>query len=101
VLKEKPKDNHAWIITTSPTLRDRVVNRKVAVNSELIYPTANNSEKLIEVEPAKKNCLMLIAINLNIHKNTEEVEQSIKDLFGNKKVANFYFLDAVTTSTTI
>ena len=34
---------------------------------------------------------MLIAINLNIHKNIEEVAQSIKDLFDNKNVANFYF----------
>ena len=74
VLKEKPKENHAWIITTSLAQRDRVLKRKFVVNNELICPMANNLEKLIEVELAKKNCLMLIAINLNIHKNIEEVE---------------------------
>ena len=34
---------------------------------------------------------MLITINLNIHKTTEEIELGIKEILGNKNVANFYF----------
>jgi hypothetical protein len=91
VLKARPEDSHAWIITASPEKHDRVLKHKVAVNGELLRPTANSSEKLTEAELAKKNCLMLIAVNLNMNKTTEEVEQSIKDLLGAKNVANFYF----------
>jgi hypothetical protein len=92
VLKTKTEDSHAWVITASPEQRDRILKHKVAVNGELLRPTTNTSEKLTEVELAKKNYLMLIAVNLNMNKNTEEVEQSIKDLLGAKNIANFYFL---------
>jgi deoxyribodipyrimidine photolyase len=91
VFKRRPEDNHAWIISTLPEQRDKTMKHKVAINGELIRPTANNSEKLIEAELAKKNCLMFIAMNLNIHKNMEEVEEAIKELFGAKNIANFYF----------
>jgi hypothetical protein len=91
VLKVRPEDSHTWVITVSPEQRDRILKHKVAVNGELFHPTANTSEKLTEAELAKKNYLMLIAVNLNMNKTMEEVEQSIKDLLGAKNVANFYF----------
>jgi hypothetical protein len=34
---------------------------------------------------------MLIAVNLNMHKSTEEVEHGIKELLGNKNIVNLYF----------
>ena len=54
------------------------MKHKVVINGELIHSTANNSETLTEAELAKKNYFMLIAINLNMHKTTEEVEPGIK-----------------------
>ena len=46
---------------------------------------------MIEVELTKKNCLMLIVVNLNMHKTTKEVEHGIKELLGDKNVINLYF----------
>jgi hypothetical protein len=74
VLKAKPKDSHAWVITALPEQRYGVLKHKVAVNKELLYPTTNTSEKLTEAKLTKKNCLMFIAVNLNMNKSTEEVE---------------------------
>jgi hypothetical protein len=67
VLKARPKDSHAWVITASPEQRNRILKHKVVVNGELLRPTANTSEKLKEAELAKKNYLMLIAVNLNMN----------------------------------
>jgi hypothetical protein len=67
------------------------MKHKAAINGELIRPTTNNSEKLTEAELAKKNCLMLIAVNLNMNKTTEEIELSIKEILGDKNIVNFYF----------
>jgi deoxyribodipyrimidine photolyase len=91
VIKSKLEDSHAWIITTSPEQRNKTMKHKVAINGELIRSTTNNSEKLTKAELAKKNCLMLIAVNLNMHKTTEEVEHGIKEILGDKNVINLYF----------
>lgn len=60
MIKRKLEDSHAWLIITSLEQRNKTLKHKVAVNGELIRPTANNSEKLIEAKLAKKNCLILM-----------------------------------------
>jgi hypothetical protein len=91
VIKNKLEDSHVWIITTSPKQRNKTMKHKVAINGDLICPTTNNLEKLTEAKLAKKNCLMLIAVNLNMYKTTEEVEHGIKEILGDKNVVNLYF----------
>jgi hypothetical protein len=91
VIKSRLENNHAWLITTSPEQRNKTMKHKAAINGELIRPTTNNLEKLTEAELAKKNCLILIAVNLNMKKTTEEIELDIKEIMGDKIVVNFYF----------
>jgi hypothetical protein len=62
----------------------------VAVEEELITPTLTR-EKLTVVEIAKKNCLVLIAKNLNKGRMPTQVESGLWTLIGDKNVVNVYF----------
>jgi hypothetical protein len=57
------------------------------VEGEIITPTPTK-EKLTATMIAKKNCLVLIAKNLN---SPEQVEKEIRILIGKKNVVNVYF----------
>jgi hypothetical protein len=91
VIKSRLEDSHAWLITTSPEQRNKTMKHKAAINGKLIHPTTNNSKKLTEAELAKRNYLILIAVNLNMNKTIEEIELGIKEILGDKNVVNFYF----------
>jgi hypothetical protein len=52
------------VIAASPDQQSRILRSAIATEGELIVPTPTK-EKLIAAMIAKKNCLVLIAKNLN------------------------------------
>jgi hypothetical protein len=56
----------------------------------LVIPTAA-ARRLIAKEVAKKNCLVLIAKNLNLTQPSFDVARCIKELLGEKLVVDIYF----------
>ena len=63
VLKGADQD-HAYIVATSPEQRSKMIRFSLAIDGEIIAPTPTRV-KLTAVEIARKNCLVLIAKNLN------------------------------------
>ena len=62
----------------------------MAVDNELLTPTPTKV-KLTTAAIVCKNCLVLIARNLNKGANALQVEESLKNLIGEKNVINVYF----------
>ena len=62
----------------------------MAVEEELITPTPTR-EKLTTAAIARKNCLVLIAKNLNKGICIAQVEEGLKTLIGEKNVINVYY----------
>ena len=62
----------------------------VAIEGELVIPTPVQG-KLSATDIAKKNCLVLIAQNLNKGASPTQVEQSLRTLIGDKNVVSVYF----------
>ena len=62
----------------------------LAREGELIAPTPTRT-KLSTIKIAKRNCLVLIAKNLNKGIAPEQIEQGLKTLIGEKNVINVYF----------
>jgi hypothetical protein len=60
------------------------------VEGELIMPTFTR-EKLTATMIAKKNCLVLIAKNLNKGSSPEQIERELQTLIGEKNIVNVYF----------
>ena len=58
------KEEHAFVVASSPKQRSIILRSALAVEGELITSTVTG-EKLIATEIARKNCLVLIAKNLN------------------------------------
>jgi hypothetical protein len=89
VLKNTEQE-HAFVIAASLDQRSRILRSAVAVEGEIISPTSTK-EKLSTAMIARKNCLVLIAKNLNKASNPEQVERELKTLIGEKNVVNVYF----------
>ena len=88
---KKVGDNFAWIATTSPDQLRKLHERKLPVLGELLQPSHAIGETLTEDEVAKRNCLILIAKNLNLIKNTEDTEEALCTHFGTKNINAVYF----------
>jgi hypothetical protein len=69
VLKSTEQE-YAFVIAASLDQRSRTLRSAVAVEGEIISPTPTK-EKLTATMIAKKNCLVLIAKNLNKASNPE------------------------------
>ena len=92
VLKGIDQD-HAFIVAASHDQRSKIQRFSLVVNSELLVPTPTKV-KLTAATVACKNCLVLIARNLNKGTNAVQVEESLKTLISEKNVVNVYFLRA-------
>jgi hypothetical protein len=68
--------DHAYIVTSSLDQRSKVLRSAVAIEGELVTPTPVR-EKLSTTDIARKNCLVLIARNLNKGASPTQVEQSL------------------------
>lgn len=84
-------DSFAWLATTSPEQLKKIVIHKIPVHGELLQPAAQPNESLTEDEIAKRNCLVLIAKNLNQVKNVEATEEAIRSHIGTELVNALYF----------
>ena len=84
------EQEHAYVIVASLDQRNKIICFSLAVDGELIAPTPT-CEKLTAAAIAKKNCLVLIAKNLNKGVNAAQVEEGLKTLIGEKNVINVYF----------
>jgi hypothetical protein len=81
---------HASVIAAFPDQRSGILWSAVVVEGEIITPTPTK-EKLIAAMIAKKNCLVLIAKNLNKALSPKQVEKELRTLIGEKNVVNVYF----------
>jgi hypothetical protein len=84
------EQEHVFVIAASPDQRSCILRSAVAVEGEIISPIPTK-EKLTAAMIARKNCLVLIAKNLNKASNPEQVERELKTLIGEKNVVNVYF----------
>ena len=72
----------------------------ITIGSEVLRPVAQTSKELTEEEIAKRNCLVLIAKNLNQTKSTTATEEAIKRHIGTELVTAVYFPRAQGTTHT-
>jgi hypothetical protein len=89
VLKGADSD-HAYMVTSSLDQRSKVLRSAVAIEGELVTPIPVR-EKLSATDIARKNCLVLIARNLNKGASPAQVEQSLRTLIGDKNIVSVYF----------
>jgi hypothetical protein len=89
VLKGADSD-YAYLVTASPNQRSKVLRSSVAIEGKLVAPTPVR-EKLSTIDIARKNCLVLIARNLNKRSSPVQVEQGLRILVGDKNVVSVYF----------
>ena len=82
--------DHAYIVASSLDQRSKILRSSIAIESELIAPTPVR-EKLSALDTARKNCLVLIARNLNKGLSPTQVEQDLQTLVGNKNMVRIYF----------
>ena len=78
------------MVAASPDQRSKILRFSLAVDGELLVPTPTKV-KLMAAAIARKNCLKLIARNLNKGASAIQVEESLKTLIGEKNVINVYF----------
>jgi hypothetical protein len=75
---------------SSPDQHSKVLRSVVAIEGELVTPIPVR-EKLLATNIARKNCLVLIARNLNKGASPIQVEQNLRTLIGDKNVVSVYF----------
>ena len=90
-VQKSPKDNHAFLITTSPEQHMKMIKSQVVIVGEILTPITTRPTKLTDKEKAKRNGLVLIVQNINRAKPVAEVKTAIKGLLGTKNVANIFF----------
>ena len=73
----------------SPDQRNKILRFSLVVDGEIIAPTPTKV-KLTAIAIARKNCLVLIAKNLNKDTSTAQVE-GLKTLIGEKNIISIYF----------
>jgi hypothetical protein len=83
--------NFARIATTSLDQLRKLQTLKISVLGELLQPSRAIGKPLTEDEVAKRNCLVLIAKNLNLIKSTKDSEAALRAHFGTKIVNTVYF----------
>ena len=84
-------ETHAFITAASLEQRDKILKFHVAINGELLAPTAIRTTQLTEQERTKRNCLVLIVRNINRAKTIAKVEATIQGLMGINNIASIYF----------
>ena len=84
-------DYFAWCGTTSPEQLKKILKHTITIGSEVLKPVAQTLEGLTEEEIAKRNCLVLIAMNLNQTKSTTATEEAIRRHIGTELVTAIYF----------
>jgi chaperonin GroEL (HSP60 family) len=82
--------DHAYIVTSFPKQRRKVLRSSLAIEGELISP-ALTREKLTAAEITKKNCLIIITKNFNKDLSPDQVECNLRTLIGGKNIINIYF----------
>ena len=85
-----PDHDYAYVIAASLDQRNKILRFSLVVDGEIIEPTPTRV-KLMAAAIARKNCLVLIAKNLNKGANSAQVEVGLKTLIGEKNVIKLYF----------
>ena len=85
--------DHAYIVATSPKQCCKIIRFSLAIEGEIIAPILTKV-KLTAAEIPKKNCLVLIAKNLNKGLTPEQIESGLRILIGDKNIVCVYFLKA-------
>jgi hypothetical protein len=70
------REDHAYIVAASPEQQEKIIKFQVTIDKQGIASRAT-AHKLTAKEVAKKNCLVIIARNLNLTQPTSEVTKSI------------------------
>ena len=81
----------AWCGTTSLEQLQKILRYAITIGGEVLRPVAQMSKGLTEEEIAKRNCLVLIAKNLNQTKSTTAIEEAIRRHIGTELVMAVYF----------
>ena len=84
-------ETHVFITAASPEQRDKILKFHVAIDGELLVPTATRPTRLTEQERTKRNCLVLIMRNINRARTITEVEAALQGLMGINNIASIYF----------
>ena len=58
-------ETHAFITAASPEQREKIIKFQVAIDGELLTPTATRPARLTEQKRIRRNCLVLIVRNIN------------------------------------
>ena len=84
-------ETHAFITAASPEQRDKILKFQVAIDGELLTPTATRPTRLTKQERTKRNCLVLILRNINRARTITEVEAALQGLMDINNIASIYF----------
>ena len=88
---KKISDNFAWIASTSLDQLCKLQMLKISMFGKLLQLTQAIGKILTKDEVAKQNCLVLIAKNLNLVKNTKDTKAALRTHFGTKNINVVYF----------
>jgi hypothetical protein len=83
-------EDHAYIVAASPEQKAKIQRYHISIDNGVVIPTVA-ARRLSAKEVAKKNCLVLIAKNLNLIQPSSDVARCIKELLGEKLVVDIYF----------
>jgi hypothetical protein len=68
----------------------KIQKHHICINNKLVIPAAA-ATRLNTKEVAKKNCLVLIAKNLNLTQPASDIAKCIQELVGEKLIVDIYF----------
>jgi hypothetical protein len=81
----------AFLIATTPKQMKKMLLHQVTYAREILTPTLVAQQRWTRKEISKKNCLLLIAKNINITYSQSDVSDAFKNLLGPKNVVCTYF----------
>jgi hypothetical protein len=83
-------EDQAYIVVASSEQKAKIQKYHVSIDNELVIPIAV-ARRLSAKEVTKKNCLVLIAKNLNLTQPVSDVARCIRELLGEKLIVDIYF----------
>jgi hypothetical protein len=81
LLNKNTSEDHAYLIVASPKQRDKIHRHQVSVDNKILT-SSTTARQLSAKEIAHKNCLVIIAKNLNLAQPTSDVARCIQELIG-------------------
>lgn len=90
-VQNKASESYGWLLPPSPEQADKITRYKVPIFGEILQPIISSGEPISEEDIARRNCLVLIAKNLNLSKPTDQIEASFREYFGTKNLTHIFF----------